>query len=152
MDVQRTITIVLPSDADLRATISAFRDVQNAVTEPGFNGGQPLPAVVLQRAVYAEVKGTLNSQMTITALRLVAGAYASAVRGRASRIKREARRKAKHESNGWNYIPKQIPALSICRFKQPMALFLVGTRGRDADLRKDGTLSIWTVAGRKRLR
>ena len=31
------------------------------------------------------------------------------------------------------------------------ALFLVGARGRDADFRTDGTLSIWTVAGRKRI-
>jgi IS605 OrfB family transposase len=151
MDIQRTITICLPNDADLRATIAAFRDVQNAVTEACFNGGQPLPAVALQRTVYGDAKGTLNSQMTITALRLVAGAYASAARGRASRIKREARRKAKHEANDWKYTPKQIPALSVCRFKKPIALFLVGTRGRDADFRKDGTLSIWTVAGRKRL-
>src|SRR5215472_15355760 len=30
-------------------------------------------------------------------------------------------------------------------------MFLVGERGRDADFRADGTLSIWTVAGRKRI-
>jgi len=30
-------------------------------------------------------------------------------------------------------------------------LFLIGSRGRDADFRKDGTLSIWAVAGRKHL-
>jgi IS605 OrfB family transposase len=30
-------------------------------------------------------------------------------------------------------------------------MFLVGKRGRDADFRADGTLSIWTVAGRKHL-
>ncbi|WP_040442163.1 RNA-guided endonuclease InsQ/TnpB family protein [Ktedonobacter racemifer] len=30
-------------------------------------------------------------------------------------------------------------------------MFLVGKRGRDADFRRDGTLSIWTVAGRKHL-
>jgi hypothetical protein len=29
--------------------------------------------------------------------------------------------------------------------------FLAGERGRDADFRADGTLSIWTVAGRKRI-
>jgi len=28
---------------------------------------------------------------------------------------------------------------------------MVGKRGRDADFRTDGTLSNWTVAGRKRL-
>jgi len=80
MDIQRTVTIKLPNDADLRATLAAFRDVQNAVSTDAFNEGQPLAAVPLQRLVYNRVKGTLNSQMTITALRLVVGAYASAVK------------------------------------------------------------------------
>jgi IS605 OrfB family transposase len=39
----------------------------------------------------------------------------------------------------------------VCRFERKAALFLVGQRGRDADFRADGMLSIWTVAGRKRL-
>ncbi len=30
-------------------------------------------------------------------------------------------------------------------------MYLVGKRGRDAEFRSDGTLSIWTVGGRKRL-
>lgn len=80
----------------------------------------------LQRAAYHDVKGLLNSQMTITALRLVAGAYASA------------------RSNG-------RPAEQPFAFSRKSAMFLVGKRGRDADFRKDGTLSIWTVAGRKRI-
>jgi len=33
MDTQRTVTICLPDDADLRATLWAFLDVRNAVTE-----------------------------------------------------------------------------------------------------------------------
>ena len=41
--------------------------------------------------------------------------------------------------------------MGVCRFERPAALFLVGERGRDADFRADGTLSIWTVAGRKRI-
>jgi len=49
--------------------------VQNAVSEAAYNGGKPVRAVELQRAVDAQVKGQLSSQMTITALRLVAGAY-----------------------------------------------------------------------------
>ena len=45
----------------------------------------------------------------------------------------------------------QIKPVGVCRFNRPAALFLVGERGRDADFRADGTLSIWTVAGRKRI-
>jgi hypothetical protein len=68
MEVQRTITILLPDDADLRATLAAFCAVQNAVSESAFNGGKPLRAVALQRVVYQQVKGTLSSRMTLTAL------------------------------------------------------------------------------------
>jgi hypothetical protein len=39
--------------------------------------------------------------------------------------------------------------VGICALTRPAALFLVGERERDADLRTDGALSIWTVAGRK---
>ena len=44
-----------------------------------------------------------------------------------------------------------IKPVGVCRFDRPVALFLVGERGRDADFRADGTLSIWTVAGRKHI-
>jgi IS605 OrfB family transposase len=64
--------------------------------------------------------------MTISAIRLVAAAYASA------------------KSN------KQ-PAKRPFLFRKARALFLIGKRGRDADFRSDGTLSIWTVGGRKHL-
>jgi hypothetical protein len=33
METQRTVTILLPDDADLRATLKAFCTVQNAVSE-----------------------------------------------------------------------------------------------------------------------
>jgi len=151
MDIQRTITIKLPDDADLRATLATFRDVQNAVSEDAFNGGAPLAAVPLQRIVYGRVKGTLNSQMTITALRLVVGAYTTAVKGRNRRLKAEARRKKRHLAKGWRYTERLIKPLSVCRFERMAAMFLVGVRGRDADFRTDGSLSIWTVGGRKRL-
>jgi putative transposase len=108
-------------------------------------------AVELQRAVYHEVKGTLSSQMTITALRMVAGAYASAKRNRARRLRAEAKRKARYEAKGWDYKPRTIAPLRVCQFERRAALFLVGQRGRDADFRADGTLSIWTVGGRKHL-
>ncbi len=126
MNIQRTVTIMIEADPDLQRTIEAFRDVQHALSEPCYHAGQPLGALALQKACYHEVKGTLNAQMTISAIRLVASAYASA------------------RSN-------QKPATRPFQFRQARALFLVGKRGRDADFRKDGTLSIWTVGGRKRL-
>jgi len=151
MDIQRTVTVKLPDDADLHATLEAFRAVQQDVSATAFNHGAPLRAVELHRADYERVKGRVNSQMTITALRLVAGAYASAKALRASKVKAEARRKKRHESKGWRYTPRQIKPLGLCRFERMAAMFLIGVRGRDADFRKDGTLSIWTVGGRKRL-
>lgn len=126
MDIKRSITILLPADDDLRATVAAFQRVQRDLTEAAYNSGDPLGALALHRSMYKRVAGTLNSQMTCSAIRLTASAYASAKRSR-----RPARR----------------PFL----FKRACALFLVGRRGRDADFRTDGSLSIWTVVGRKRL-
>jgi putative transposase len=126
MNIQRTVTIVIEADPDLQRTIEAFREVQHALSEPCYNAGKPLGALALQKACYHTVKGTLNAQMTISAIRLVASAYASA------------------RSN-------QKPATRPFLFRKARALFLVGKRGRDADFRQDGTLSIWTVAGRKHL-
>jgi putative transposase len=151
MRTQRTVTILLPDDADLRATLEVFRSVQNAVSETAFNAGNPLHAVALQRAVYERVKGHLSSQMTITALRVVAGAYASAKRNHARRVRAEAKRQARHMERGWDYRPRMLKPVGVCRFERSTAVFLVGVRGRDADFRADGTLSIWTVGGRKRL-
>jgi putative transposase len=151
VELQRTVTILLADDPDLRATLAAFRSVQQQVSPLAFNDGKPLRAIPLQRACYHSVKGALNSQMTITALRLVAGAYASAQKNRARRAAQEAKRKARYEKKGWHYTPRQIKAVGICQFTRPTALCLVGRRGRDAAFRPDGTLSLWTVAGRKRL-
>lgn len=126
MDIQRTITIIIEPDKKLQRTLEAFREVQHELSEPCYNDGKPLGALALQRLMYHKVKGTLNAQMTISAIRTVAGAYASA------------------KSN-------KKPAKRPFLFKRTHALFLIGCRGRDADFRKDGTLSIWTVAGRKHL-
>jgi hypothetical protein len=126
MDIQRTITILIEPDKDLERTIEAFREVQQALSEPCYNEGRPLGALALQRLMYHEVKGSLSAQMTISATRTVCAAYQRA------------------KSN------KQ-PAIRPFLFKRARALFLIGSRGRDADFRKDGTLSIWTVAGRKHL-
>src|SRR5215469_18882494 len=118
MDIQRTVTILLPDDADLRATVAAFQHVQQQLSEPCYNNGQPLGALALQRACYHRVKGTLDAQMTISAIRVVSSAYASA------------------RSNG-------KPAERPFAFRRARSLFLVGKRGRDADFRADATLSIW---------
>src|SRR5690242_3707950 len=126
MDIQRTITIIIEPDSDLERTLQAFREVQQCLSKPCFNQGSPLKALALQRECYHAVKGTLNAQMTISAIRMVAGAYQSA------------------KAN-------QKPATSPFLFRRARALFLIGERGRDADFRKDGTLSIWTVGGRKHL-
>jgi IS605 OrfB family transposase len=126
MDIKRSVTILLPADGDLRATVVVFQQVQQDLSETAYNQGKPLSALALHHAMYARVAGTLNSQMTCSAIRLTAGAYASA----------KANRHA---------IERPFA------FRRARALFLVGQRGRDADFRADGTLSIWTLAGRKRL-
>jgi IS605 OrfB family transposase len=126
MDVQRTITICIADDPDLRATLTGFQGIQQRISQACYNDGQPLSALALHRIVYEDVKGTISSQLTCSAIRLVAGAYASA----------KANKK---------------PAQRPFQFKRPIALFLVGERGRDARFCDDGTLSIWTVAGRKRI-
>jgi hypothetical protein len=114
----------LPADEDLRRTLAVFQAVQQQLSAPCFNGGQPLSAVRLHWARYQEVKGQLNAQMTCMAIRLVAAAHQSACSHRR---------------------PPQRPF----QFRRRRALFLIGSLGRDARLCPDGTLSIWTVAGRK---
>jgi len=126
MDIKRSMTILLPDDRDLRATVAAFQRVQQDLSETAYNDGEPLSAIALHHAMYARVAGTLNSQMTCSAIRLTAGAYASAKSNR-------------------HAIERPFA------FRRARALFLIGKRGRDADFRADGALSIWTVAGRKRL-
>lgn len=126
MDIKRSVTILLPADHDLHVTVAAFQQVQHALSDVAWNQGAPLNALALHHAMYAQVVGTLNSQMTCSAIRLTAGAYASAKRNR-------------------HAIDHPFA------FRRARALFLVGKRGRDADFRADGMLSLWTVAGRKRI-
>ncbi|MGZ3642328.1 MAG: transposase, partial [Ktedonobacteraceae bacterium] len=126
MDIQRTITIVIEQDPDLVRTLATFREVQQVLSERCWNSGKPMGALALQRLMYHEVKGSLSAQMTISAIRTVCAAYQSA------------------RSN-------KKPATRPFVFRRARALFLIGSRGRDADFRKDGTLSIWTVGGRKHL-
>jgi putative transposase len=151
MDIQRTITILLPNDDDLRATLRAFQSVQNLLSPLCFNEGNLLRAQQLQRAHYLDVKGSVSSQMTITAMRLVSGAYASARAGYRKRLAREARRQARCVRKGKPYTPRPVKEPGICQFDRASAMFLVGSRGRDASFLPDGILSIWTTAGRKHL-
>ncbi|MFA5445000.1 MAG: hypothetical protein WC262_08550, partial [Bacteroidales bacterium] len=127
MLVQKTLHVVIEPDQDLRETLDAFTYVCNQISPTAYNSGKPLNALRLHKAEYHAVKGVLSSQLTCTAIRLTAGAYVTA-------------RKNGHE------ITRPF------RWKAPYALFLIGTRGRDAQFKPDGTLSIWTVGGRKRLR
>ena len=127
MLVQRTVQIVIEDDPDLRKTLDAFTDVCNRISPTAWNSGKPLQALALHKSVYSSVKGTISSQLTCTAIRITAGAYVSA---------RKNGHKATHPF----------------RWKSPRALFLIGKRTRDANLKPDGTMSIWTVAGRKKLR
>lgn len=127
MEIKRTVPILLPNDSDLLATVKTFQQVQQELSGSCYNqGGKPLGAIALQHKCYDSVKGKLSAQMTISAIRLVAAAYKSA------------------KSN-------QKRTTKPFDFRRARALFLVGQRGRDADFRADGTLSIWTVGGRKRL-
>lgn len=117
---------MIEPDRDLQRTAEAFRDVQQALSEPCPHDGKPLGTLALQKACDHTVKATLHAHMTLSALRLVAGACASAR-------------------------SKKKPATRPFLFKKARAWFLVGKRGHDADFRQDGKLSLWTVGGRKRL-
>src|SRR5947209_3634779 len=98
--IQRTITILLPDAAELRNTLIAFQSVQNFLSPLCYNHGKLLGALQLQREHYHAVKGVLSSQMTIMAMRLVAGAYVSARKFYQRRLAAEQKRKAHYESKG----------------------------------------------------
>lgn len=129
METIITIPITLPYDEDINTTLLRFKSIQQSVSNICYNSGsKPLNAVQLQKKTYQNIKGQVNSQMTLTALRCVAGAYASAW----------TQRKTKPIKRSFN-------------FYKSTAVYLIGDRGRDADFKKDGSLSIWTVNGRKKI-
>lgn len=101
MQIQRTVTIIIEPDEDLQRTVEAFREVKQTLSQPCYNRGKPMNALALQRRYYHQVKGVLNAQMTISAIRLVAGAY--------------------HAASS-NNKPARHPFL----FKKAAALFLIG--------------------------
>lgn len=61
MDVQRTVTIRIADDPDLRATLAGFQGIQQRISPVCYHDGTPLSALSLHRAVYEQVKGTLSS-------------------------------------------------------------------------------------------
>jgi IS605 OrfB family transposase len=124
MQTQRTITLLLEDDPDLRQAMLAYNQVQQTLSPVCYNDGNPLPAKRLHQRAYYSVKGTVSSQMTCSAIRSVAAAYRSA------------------RTNG-------RPARRPFRFEKPTALFLIGKRGRDAELLPEHRLAFWTPNGKK---
>ena len=122
--VKRVIPIKLNDDADLRATVESFRLTQQRVSEIAFAAGCPRSAIELHRVAYPQVKGTLKSQLTCTAIRMVASEY--------GRLRKRRRR---------IYGP--------IHFSKPRALFLIGKAKRDACAPRKKSIRIWTVTGRK---
>lgn len=124
--MQRVISLKIDDDADLRATVESFRLIQQRVSEVAFEHGEKLSAVELHRLAYPIVKGELKSQLTCTAIRTVASAYARSRKGR-KRL----------------YGP--------LHFSKPRALFLIGKAKRDACPPRRETIRVWTIAGRKNI-
>lgn len=137
-------------DADLAETVREITRVKRLVSEEAWNQGAPLSAPKLQKASYYDTRdrSPLNSQLVISAFRVVAGAYSSAKTNDNRRWREYKRRQARSKKE------LRAPRRSLdapFAFKREAGLFLVGERGRDAAFRPDGTLSISTVAGRKRI-
>jgi IS605 OrfB family transposase len=126
MLIQRTIPITLEKSNELLETIEEFNRYQKEISEDCFSKGNPKNALSLHKSVYHVVESSLTSQLKCTAIRLVAGAYASA------------------KSN-------KRPATGAFVFRRKRALFLIGKRGRDASFSKCGKLSISTTEGRKKV-
>ena len=121
--MQRIIPIKLNNDDDLRATVESFRLIQQRVSELAYASGTT-SAIDLHRIAYPEVKGTLKSQLTCTAIRSVASEYARC---------RKRRRRV--------YGP--------IHFSKARSLFLIGKSKRDARPPRKETIRIWTLNGRK---
>ena len=49
------MTILLPDDTDLRATVAAFQRLQQDLADACYHDGKPLGALALHRALYAQV-------------------------------------------------------------------------------------------------
>lgn len=126
MLIQRTIPITLEKSLELLETIEEFNQYQKRISGDCFSEGNPKNALSLHKLVYHKVDSSLTSQLKCSAIRLVAGAYASA------------------KSN------KRPPTRPFI-FRRKRALFLIGKRGRDASFSKCGKISISTIHGRKKI-
>ncbi|MGB9626057.1 MAG: zinc ribbon domain-containing protein [Phycisphaerae bacterium] len=115
----------IESDPDLRQTRTIFRAGQDARSPVTCNDGRPLGAIARPKRGSPAVTGRLTRPMPIAGIRQDAAASVGA------------------SSNG-------APAPRPFAVRQARALVLVGTRGRDADVRADGPRAIGTVAGRTR--
>jgi putative transposase len=125
MKIKQTIQIIIEADNALKETLQLFTQLKREISPVCFNSGKILGQISLHKHTYSHIKGRLNAQMTCSVIRLVAAAYTSA-------------RQNKHS------------VAKTFNFKKEHALYLVGKKGRDASFKK-GKLSIWTIAGRKRL-
>jgi len=123
--MQRVVTLTLEDDPDLRSTIESFRIIQQAVSEIAAKLVNASSAIALHRKSYSRVRGPLKAQLTCTAIRSVAAAYGQ---------------------RGDSKIKDPI------QFNKPRAMFLIGKAKRDASINKDGTVTVWTIGGRKRLK
>jgi IS605 OrfB family transposase len=121
MEIKRTINIMFEND-EIQPLVKEYNRFQNAISEIAFNDGKPLSAVELHNKVYYHINSSLPSQMKCSAIRGVAGTYASAKKQR-----------------------KQIK--QPFKFKKQAALFL---HRRDFSFIKD-KISIITANGRKKL-
>lgn len=122
--MQRNVAIAIEDDADLRQTLESYRIIQQSVSAIAASLGKNPSALKLHQKSYSKVRGVLKAQLTCTAIRSVAAVYAKRARRTTSPI----------------------------QFNSPRAMFLIGDAKRDAGINKDGTISIWTVGGRKRLK
>jgi len=122
MDVRRTIPLSIPLDQDLIGLAKEFTRFCSDISSIAFNNGKPLHSVPLHQLVYRQIKTSLLSQMKCSAIRKVAGAYGSA-------------KSNKHK------VTKPFV------FKKNVATLLFG---REFSFKKDGTISISTLSGRKR--
>lgn len=147
--ITRSVPIRL-DDPDLADTVREITRIKRSVSEVAWNLGAPLSAPRLQKEQYHATRAgsSLNSQLVISAYRAVVGAYSSA-RANDKRRWRDYKRRQARSSKELRAPRRALDAPFA--FRKESGLFLVGERGRDAAFRADGTLSISTLTGRKRL-
>ena len=125
MEITRTTRIKIDIDLEIaKQTIREWNAVCNYVSRVAFGHGCMSNAVALHHLVYQECRTSygLSAQVTQNAIRVVAGAYATARSNKVS-------------------LKKPVT------FKNAAVMLQGGERGRDFSFTRSG-LSVWTVAGR----